>query len=62
MTLFPYTSAELFLLEKSVKDHMLGGAIKGVHFTLVPASFTSSLPTKKAHKKLSMTTNIKIHL
>lgn len=40
MDLFPYISAELFLLEKSVKDYKLGGDIKGVHFTLVPASFT----------------------
>lgn len=32
MDLFPHASAELFPLEKSVKDHMLGGAIGGVTF------------------------------
>lgn len=32
--LFPYASAELFPLEKSVKDHMLGGATKRGAFQL----------------------------
>ena len=34
MNLFPYASAELFPLEKSVKDNMLGGAKKRGAFQL----------------------------
>lgn len=40
MDLFPQASAELFPLEKSVNNHMLGGALRGGAFQLGIVSFT----------------------
>lgn len=40
MDLFPHASAELFPLEKSVNNHMLGGALRGGAFQLGIGSFT----------------------
>lgn len=40
MDLFPHVSAEPFPLKKSVKKHMLGGALRGGAFQFDIGSFT----------------------